>query len=425
MHLNLAEKAILVPQSDDETYNQSLPGSRDILPSRHFSISRSVSAIESGNLSFDEASSRKHFRRQTHSILRYRRTSSVREEVGGYINGDLTHRGLVLRYCGQAEPLDFNEVYSSSVLRSCRKVGEGVYSEVFMYKNSQGKAIVLKVIPIEGDKFVNGEYQKKFEEILSEIIITSELSKLKNGQDYRTGGFVDLVNVKCVQGCYPEHLIDLWELYRDNHGTDNDHPEIFEHDQLYIVLELGNGGQDLEAFTFKNALESYSAFIQVALSLAVAEQKFEFEHRDLHWGNILLSHTDDKEVEFVFNGELIAIPSHGVRVTIIDYTLSRMVYAGECQYNDLSQDEELFSASGDYQFDIYRLMRNQVNNQWEKYDPFNNVLWLHYMIDKLINGARYRLKQSKKHRDAIQDMMQLRDELLEFKSASEYAQLLK
>uniref|UniRef100_A0A1B0F0A5 non-specific serine/threonine protein kinase n=1 Tax=Phlebotomus papatasi TaxID=29031 RepID=A0A1B0F0A5_PHLPP len=283
-----------------------------------------------------------------------------------------------------------------------------------MYKNSNGRAIVLKVIPIEGDKLVNGECQKKFEEILSEIIITAELSKLKNDQEYRTGGFVDLVNARCVQGQYPENLIDLWELYRENHGTDNDHPNIFEQEQLYIVLELGNGGQDLEAFNFRNALQAYSAFIQL-----------EFEHRDLHWGNILISNTDEKEIEFLYNGELIAIPSHGVCVTIIDYTLSRMVYAGECQYNDLSQDEELFSASGDYQFDIYRLMRNQVNNQWEKYEPFNNILWLHYIIDKMINGVRYRLKQSRKHRDAIQDMMHLRDELLNFKSASDYAQLLK
>lgn len=132
-----------------------------------------------------------------------------------------------------------------------------------MYKNSNGRAIVLKVIPIEGDKLVNGECQKKFDEILSEIIITAELSKLKNDQEYRTGGFVDLVNARCVQGRYPENLIDLWELYRENHGTDNDHPNIFNQDQLYIVLELGNGGQDLEAFNFKNALQAYSAFIQV------------------------------------------------------------------------------------------------------------------------------------------------------------------
>lgn len=58
-------------------------------------------------------------------------------------------------------------------LLKCRKIGEGVYGEVFMYKNSEGKCVVMKIIPIEGEQLVNGEHQKKFEEIISEIIITS------------------------------------------------------------------------------------------------------------------------------------------------------------------------------------------------------------------------------------------------------------
>lgn len=73
--------------------------------------------------------------------------------------------------------------------------------------------------------------------------------------------------VHCVRGCYPEHLIDLWELYRDNYGTENDHPEIFSNDQLYIVLELANSGQDLEAFKFKSAEQSYSVFVQVRMNI--------------------------------------------------------------------------------------------------------------------------------------------------------------
>jgi len=60
------------------------------------------------------------------------------------------------------------------------------------------------------------------------------------------------------------------------------------------------------------------------------------------------------------------------------------------------------------------------SNSWESYEPYTNILWLHYTIDKMINGARYRNTKSKKHRTAIHDMMQLRDELLDFKSASDY-----
>lgn len=59
------------------------------------------------------------------------------------------------------------------ILTRCRKIGEGVYGEVFMYKSLEGQCRVMKVIPLEGDMLVNGEQQKKFEEIISEIVIAS------------------------------------------------------------------------------------------------------------------------------------------------------------------------------------------------------------------------------------------------------------
>lgn len=52
-------------------------------------------------------------------------------------------------------------------LKNCKKIGEGVYGEVFMYNSDT----VLKIIPIEGQDKVNGEPQKTFEEILSEVVI--------------------------------------------------------------------------------------------------------------------------------------------------------------------------------------------------------------------------------------------------------------
>lgn len=166
--------------------------------------------------------------------------------------------------------------------------------------------------------------------------------------------------------------------------------------------------------------------VQTVLTLAVAESKYEFEHRDLHWGNILLRHTEEREATFVLNGQTYTVPTEGVQVTIIDYTLSRMLYKRNyLQFNDLAHDEDLFSATGDYQYEIYRLMRKRLGNVWSSFEPYTNVLWLHYMIDKLINGARYRLKQSKKHKAAIKQLMTLRDEVCDYKSAAELAKGVK
>lgn len=137
-----------------------------------------------------------------------------------------------------------------------------------MYKcPTTNKPIVLKIIPIEGDQLINGESQKRFDEILQEIVISMELSGLRHGLDYSTDGFVNVKRVTCIRGAYPEHLIDEWELYRDNRseGSDNDHPAVFLNDQLYVVFELCNGGKDLESFVFNNAEEAQSVFLQVSL----------------------------------------------------------------------------------------------------------------------------------------------------------------
>lgn len=66
--------------------------------------------------------------------------------------------------------VSITSLYLHRYLEYCRKIGEGVYGEVFLYEYLDKKS-VIKVIPIEGEKLVNGEPQKKFNEILSEIVI--------------------------------------------------------------------------------------------------------------------------------------------------------------------------------------------------------------------------------------------------------------
>lgn len=156
--------------------------------------------------------------------------------------------------------------------------------------------------------------------------------------------------------------------------------------------------------------------------MAVAESKYQFEHRDLHWGNILVLPTVEKTLTYYLDGKQIDVPTHGVKATIIDYTLSRIVYKKCCLYQDLSADPELFEAGGDYQFDIYRLMKKQTHDRWELYEPYTNVLWLHYTIDKMIDGVRYSSKKTQKHRRVIDNLMKIRDELLDYKSACDYSE---
>lgn len=331
----------------------------------------------------------------------------------------------LLKLCKQTKVLAFGSLYSSASMQKCRKIGEGTYGEVFVDSTDKNAQTVIKIIPIEGDMCINGEPQKTFETILPEVMITSELSNLRLSKSFATSGFVLLKNTRYFRGKYPNHFIELWDLYERTYGSENDHPEVFKDDQLYVSLEIEFGGKDLEGYVFRNSEQAYSTFLQIAYSLAVAEKLLQFEHRDLHVGNILIQPTKEKNIECLIDKRTVLIPTNGVKVTIIDYTLSRMLLNKFTFYNDLSADDELFCAKGDYQYDIYRLMKEKLDNNWEKYEPYTNVLWLHYVLTKLIDCTEYKNNKSKQHKMHMDRLTSMRDQILSYDSANDFISVLK
>lgn len=61
--------------------------------------------------------------------------------------------------------------------------------------------------------------------------------------------------------------------------------------------------------------------------------------------------------------------SYGVAATIIDLGLARMDGGDGVHWTPL--DEEIFEGEGDYQFDVYRMMKDGTGDQ---YRPFTNVM---------------------------------------------------
>ncbi|XP_026318948.1 putative serine/threonine-protein kinase haspin homolog isoform X2 [Hyposmocoma kahamanoa] len=362
-----------------------------------------------------------------------------------------TARDYVLRRCNQTNAILFDECYPDTVLKNCHKIGEGLYGEVFLWRAPDGRARVMKIVPIAGTTRVNGEQQKDFHEIISEIVIAMELSALRapiaeierhfdegkeidaldlHSLENATDIFNEVLAVRSVYGSYPSRLLDLWELYDECNGSENDNPAILPVDQQYIVLELANAGQDLESYQFNSAEQAHALFLQIAFGLAVGEEAFQFEHRDLHWGNVLIKPTDQKFATFVLRGRAHRVPRRGVAATIIDYSLSRLSLPlapeqRDCResaalYNDLGADDDLFGTVGDYQFEVYRLMRDKLGNDWKNFEPYTNILWLHYIVDKMITALRYKRTNTKTHKQYIAKLKGLKDRILSYGSATQF-----
>ncbi|XP_014249262.1 uncharacterized protein LOC106666517 isoform X2 [Cimex lectularius] len=330
-----------------------------------------------------------------------KRSSNVFSSLQTYSQSS-DYAEIVFFLCNQTKPCDFSEIYPQEIFKNSIKVGEGVFGEVFLIMKEKQKS-VLKIIPIEGDFPVNGEKQKTYSEIYSELLITHLLNGLRGDtEQFMTKGFVELISAKIVQGRYPEELIRLWEEFDVKTGSDNDNPTIFGDNQLYLTLELAHGGTDLESYSFSTAKQALSIFKQTAFSLAVAEACCEFEHRDLHWGNILISGTIEREMKYLIGNKEFKVTTNGVKATIIDFTLSRVLYKEDIPiYCDIGKDPEMFIATGDYQFDIYRHMKKDLNNEWDIFEPKTNVRWLHYVLDKMIKEVKYKRKSAKVHKDSM------------------------
>ncbi|PRQ42503.1 putative non-specific serine/threonine protein kinase [Rosa chinensis] len=328
---------------------------------------------------------------------------------------ELDRFNALLEVCGQSSPSKLQDVFSKYCdPEEIEKVGEGTYGEAFKVGNC-----VCKIVPIDGNLRVNGvEVQKRSEELLEEVVLSRTLNYLRGNDDNVQNvctTFIETKDLRVCQGSYDTALIKAWEAWDENCPSENDHPEAFPENQFYVVFVLEHGGKDLESFVLLNFDEARSLLIQVTAALAVAEAAYEFEHRDLHWGNILLRRSGSVTMQFTLEGKQMLIRTFGLAISIIDFTLSRINTGEAILFLDLSSDPELFNGpKSDKQSETYRKMKKVTQDHWKESFPRTNVLWLLYLVDILLLNKAFD-RTSKDERD----LRALKKRLDQYQSARE------
>ncbi|EQB60564.1 haspin ser thr kinase [Vairimorpha apis BRL 01] len=154
------------------------------------------------------------------------------------------------------------EIYDKYLPQNVIKVAEASFSEVFKCKSQ-----IYKIIPL------NNEFTQK-KDFYKECFIHKILSCEK--------GICPLINFYIVKGKYTKRYLKAW----DNFGfEENERPD--KHN-LFGVIVSEDGGICLEKYKFKSVKQILFFVRQIIQILSNLEIKYKFEHRDLHWGNILI-----------------------------------------------------------------------------------------------------------------------------------------
>ena len=245
-----------------------------------------------------------------------------------------------------------------------------------------------------------------------------------------------MLEVAVVKGKYPKHLMKVCNQFCHETGVSRIHPELFSDSQLYCIIVQKNAGVDLERYELGSWTDAESIFWQTVAALAEAEERYQFEHRDLHWGNIMvtdqmeeinsgdllhkLTTVASSELSLVDEMRSVLLSRSTLKVTLIDFTLSRASDPEGGVIHTRMDHPEFYRGKGDYRLDVYNTMRSAILQQnsvsssasynhnvnifsssppksgsmasmdeqdleWAAFCPKTNVMWLHYLVEKLLH----------------------------------------
>lgn len=354
----------------------------------------------------------------------------------------------LMSMCKISRIIEFTKyIYQIALEGEFRKINEASYSEVYIQEHPEtGESKIYKIIPF-GNEELN---QAPIQDIIQELSITNLVMDLK--------GYADVLEVAVVKGKYPKHLMKVCNQFCHETGVSRIHPELFSDSQLYCIIVQKNAGVDLERYELGSWTDAESIFWQTVAALAEAEERYQFEHRDLHWGNIMvtdqmeeinsgdllhkLTTVASSELSLVDEMRSVLLSRSTLKVTLIDFTLSRASDPEGGVIHTRMDHPEFYRGKGDYRLDVYNTMRSAILQQnsvsssasynhntsrsvsvnsnyssvingdeggnvnifsssppksgsmasmdeqdleWAAFCPKTNVMWLHYLVEKLLH----------------------------------------
>ena len=304
----------------------------------------------------------------------------------------------VLHLCKQRNPIPFGLAFPSDHYNRLAPIDSGSYSLVSRgFDKSIKKDVVFKIINVVSSKITKKLYGVTFDgkellsDVFTEIMVSKSLSNFHmttvdpRGDEFEVHSFPRVVSIRLVQGSVPNYMLlkqtndsmdklDKIQLNREMPGTPRE----------YLIMTLKYCGEPLWKVVNSrkvNAKQILSICYQLTLALTASECVYEFEHRDLHVGNILVKKTKKKSIKFVIKTQNYRVQSFGYKAFIIDTTFSRIKIGPNVFFTSLSNrlNPKIHQKDPEPQDIVYKRMAEEAKDNWECWRPQTNLYWLKYL----------------------------------------------
>ena len=323
------------------------------------------------------------------------------------------------------------------------KIAHGSYAAIFrlQLRLDTSKYVIAKLMPLKpkAGKGSRAMDQTSIDDAATEVKALDAMSEIP--------GFVGFSEAWVLKGALPSVFEEQYKDWARIHPEDGFTG--YSKEQLWCFIEMSDAGIDLEQVLQNRAskkqllrdsgdekgltaVQCWDIFWGIAEALGRGEEFSEFEHRDLHPGNVCIKNSDF--TSNTMNEPPLRKKYTTLEVTLIDYTLSRATLPnGEVLANTM-KDQSIFDQriknprtkqqyNDNQQYEAYRQMRKLVihdllgckdpGQAWRSFVPRTNVLWLHHILSILLrntgthrkNGAReeaFKPRVNKKHQDSKQ-----------------------
>ena len=297
-------------------------------------------------------------------------------------------------------------------------IGDGTFANVFRLssKSNPEQSSIAKLIPLRPKRGPGSRSSDltTIENAASEVRVLAKLSGIT--------GFTDFRRAMLLRGQLPQSFRNACKAFdaaageKERLTPDSARSRRLNYpkQQIWLFIDMGDAGEELEHIlleglsdgprmhattpgnTCLTTQQARDIFYSTVEALALGEHEARFEHRDLHLSNVCLKRIERDQNAKEPNHDWDLVPkAREFAVTLIDYTLSRADTAEGTVFNPMD-DEEIFLGEGNFQYDIYRHMRQAICDEssldWSAFAPRTNVIWLHYILVRLLERTAAWLK---------------------------------